>query len=257
MSRRMSGRPSSTILSNFLDPHLNLYSISAIAAGVGLLAVVAPAEGKVVVTHKTIQIPANHPISIDLNHDGISDFQFSLRSDLSACGGYGSLLTKQALGNAVVGGSGNFASALTRGAKIGPSARFTGSVGYTRIENSNVEYCSGSSRHSVGGYWGGNPPPNRYMGVKFRVHGTTHFGWIRLSFNFPAKLGGGPPSATITGYAYETVANKTIIAGNTSTPAIEAVTQQSAKPAQPSLGMLALGADSLPLWRREETSVRQ
>ena len=61
-------------------------------------------------------------------------------------------------------------------------------------------------------------------------------------------------SATITAYAYETVANKIIEAGiGGAASAIESAAQnQISQPARPSLGMLALGANGLPLWRREE-----
>ena len=86
--------------------------------------------------------------------------------------------------------------------------------------------------------------------MKFLIHGATHCGWIRLNANFPAKLG-FPPSATITAYAYETVANKTISASSTSSAV--ATSMERMYPDQPSLGILALGADGLPIWRRKET----
>ena len=60
-------------------------------------------------------------------------------------------------------------------------------------------------------------------------------------------------SATITGYAYETVPNKAILAGMAKSTAEVQVPQDSRNQAGPSLGMLALGADGVPLWRREET----
>jgi hypothetical protein len=88
------------------------------------------------------------------------------------------------------------------------------------------------------------------VGVKFQIHGATHYGWIRLSADFPAKLG-DLPSATITAYAYETVANKAIKAGSASQPAAPAKLP-TAKSLQPSLGLLALGTDGLAIWRREE-----
>ena len=59
MWRRMSSRSEPAMLSKSRDQNLNIYSVSAIAAGVGMLALVAPAEGKVVITRKTIPIPAN------------------------------------------------------------------------------------------------------------------------------------------------------------------------------------------------------
>jgi hypothetical protein len=53
---------------------------------------------------------------------------------------------------------------------------------------------------------------NRYLGLKFQIRGTSHFGWARLSV---VSTENSITSAALTGYAYETVANKPIIAGKT------------------------------------------
>jgi hypothetical protein len=58
-------------------------------------------------------------------------------------------------------------------------------------------------------------------------------------------------SATITAYAYETVANKPITIGSTTEMADEP------KAPNPSLGMLAMGTDGLTLWRREEHTIAE
>jgi hypothetical protein len=52
---------------------LNMYAIVAGAAGVGMLALAQPVEGKIVYTaaHKS----AIAGIELDLNHDGIADFK--------------------------------------------------------------------------------------------------------------------------------------------------------------------------------------
>jgi hypothetical protein len=60
------------------------------------------------------------------------------------------------------------------------------------------------------GAWGNLPLlPYRRLGVKFEINGKTHFGWARMI----AKVSGVKITATLTGYAYETVPNTTIIAG--------------------------------------------
>src|SRR5579863_7567792 len=61
-------------LSQELDKQLLPYVAAASAAGVGMLALAQPAEGKIVYrpTHKVVQI--NQAVPIDLNHDGIHDF---------------------------------------------------------------------------------------------------------------------------------------------------------------------------------------
>lgn len=60
-------------------------------------------------------------------------------------------------------------------------------------------------------------------------------------------------SAEITAYAYETVPNKAIKAGTAATAT--AVLQSPPHQTGPSLGMLAAGAEGMPLWRREEASI--
>ncbi len=54
----------------------------------------------------------------------------------------------------------------------------------------------------------------RYLGLKFQIKGETHYGWARLNVSVRAQ-GGVNITATLTGYAYETIANKAIIAGKT------------------------------------------
>jgi hypothetical protein len=246
-------RSLSPAVSNRSDRNLNLYSLAAAAAGVGVLALATPADGKVVVTTKTIHLAFNQPVSLDLNRDGITDVQFSLHfGSFAPCIANASLTTRPPAGNGVVGrraGSTTaYVSALARGGGIGPSANFVRN-GRLLLEASNIVYCSGSAQHTAYGDWGGNPP-NRYVGTRFQINGATHYGWIRLSADFPAKLG-ELPSATITAYAYETVANKAIKAGSAPTANTSAISPIW-KSAQPSLGTLALGADGLAIWRREE-----
>jgi hypothetical protein len=101
---------------------------------------------------------------------------------------------------------------------------------------------------------GGKGSTNRYLGLKFKISGQFHYGWARLTVVTPAH---GGWTATLTGYAYETVANKGILAGQTSdsdtTSEMNPTTPASAfRPA--SLGLLGLGAVGLSIWRRKEDS---
>jgi peptidoglycan hydrolase-like protein with peptidoglycan-binding domain len=92
---------------------------------------------------------------------------------------------------------------------------------------------------------------NRYLGLKFSVNGETHYGWARLNVSFRAPH----ITATLTGYAYETEANKAIDAGQTKeTTTSELRTPRNRKAQQVSaLGVLALGSVAQSIWRREET----
>ena len=57
---------------------------------------------------------------------------------------------------------------------------------------------------SIYGYWGSN---RDYLGLRFKIAGQTHYGWIQM--NLPATEGAG----LVEGFAYETEPNTPIIAG--------------------------------------------
>ena len=81
---------------------------------------------------------------------------------------------------------------------------------------------------------------NRYLGVKFVIAGTTHYGWVRMTTSKTSD-------PVITGYAYETTPNVSIKDG-----AISGATVRAAEPLAPtSLGILAAGARGLSAWRHE------
>jgi hypothetical protein len=243
-----------------------LYSLAAAAAGVSLLALAQPAAGEVVVTRKTIPIPMTpadtpHPVKISMANNGVDNFFFNLTGS-PPNSGRSSSFRALAMGgetnnaNPVFAGTfRTYTPALARGAHIGPSATF--SPVEVEIENS----YAGRTFRGLQGYWGGNPK-DRYVGVRFLIGGQTHYGWIRLTVTTTTDPRGPAMSAKITGYAYETVANKAIKAGTaaTATSAAEKSAAEVQAPKNipnqsgPSLGMLAAGADGMPMWRREETS---
>ena len=53
---------------------LNMYSLTAGAAGVGMLALAQPSEAKVIYTPAHVKFGRNTEFLLDLNHDGITDF---------------------------------------------------------------------------------------------------------------------------------------------------------------------------------------
>ena len=229
--------------SGSIDHRLKLYSAVALAAGVSVLALAQPAESEVVITRKQIPIPASEYgvgtfVPISLANNGVVDFSFYL---FSFAYRFGSMLLwapNTPAGNNMMMKSEPYASCLARGAKIGPSAQFS-SNGGPRIEHS----FASSFRQTLRGNWGGDPK-NKYLGVRFQMDGETHYGWIRLTV---ISGNNGPISATITAYAYETEANKTILAGISE----KTVSSRGGEIDGPSLGMLAAGAEAVPVWRRE------
>jgi len=106
------------------------------------------------------------------------------------------------------------------------------------------------------GEWLGKSNFQAYLGLKFTIKGKIHFGWARVkvdTLQTQQKF-----SATLTGYAYETIPGKPIIAGATNgpddgaEPVPASIKTHTPKPA--TVGMLALGAPGLSIWRREESA---
>lgn len=233
-----------------IEHRANLYSLAAAAAGVGLLALAQPVEGEVIITNKTIPIPVCAPaygdpcpVSLDLNNDGIADLEFSIGTNFGASGGF-SYLSVKGLGGGAVMVNQNYVSALMRSAKIGPSAHFDGKAGkFYLMEEAR---CFQATCYPPVGKWGGDHP-NRFVGVKFKIKGATHYGWVRVTVKTSDTR--DYVSGTITEYGYETIANKVVLAGVPSKNALDV--QASDGSDGPSLGALAQGADALALWRRE------
>jgi len=102
------------------------------------------------------------------------------------------------------------------------------------------------------GPWGKAQNQNRYLGLELLIKGKVHFGWARLS----VSCQGSVVFATLTGYAYETIPGKSIIAGATKGPddAEPTAALSSHTPEPVTLGALALGAPGLSIWRRKESA---
>ena len=62
-------------ISDSLNRQLNTYALVASAAGVSVLALAGASEAKVVYTETHQVTRARVPLYIDLNHDGIKDFE--------------------------------------------------------------------------------------------------------------------------------------------------------------------------------------
>jgi len=104
-----------------------------------------------------------------------------------------------------------------------------------KLEASHALMCLTNSQ-TTSGYWQG--VQKRYLGLKFYIEGKAHYGWARLTFPGLCESGG-----TLTGYAYETIANKSIVTGKTKGK--DVITVEAA-----SLGHLAQGTSGLSAWRR-------
>jgi hypothetical protein len=236
------GARTPVVLSDLIHRRLNTYALAASVAGVSALCLSQYAEGKIVYTplHKAIKAHQHYPL--DLNHDGITDFTIqrsSYGNDFLHLSGVAVAWPQNngAAGSATSDFGGPGAFALQRGRGVGPNYPFSGFV------MASVQTSFGSVR--VIGQW-----PNagtRYLGLKFRIHGKTHYGWARLNVVTTKRA---IKSVTLTGYAYETIPNKTIATGKTkgqdesnNEAPHASQTLPATNPA--ALGMLAMGAPRL------------
>jgi hypothetical protein len=231
---------------------LNFYALAASAAGVASLALAEPAEAKIVYTPTHIRIVVNRLTELDLNHDGINDFQFTNR--------YGTQLQLHSTlsvaparnQNRVWAGScsaafktSRCAVALPKGTTVGPRSPF-------QKGGSSLLMAGHEGNNTSGSYFGRWPQTTDYLGLKFVIKGKTHFGWARIQVG--ARFKGF--AATITGYAYETMPDTPIVTGKTKGPNTIGADQPVALRARPTraatLSLLAMGSHGLSVWRREE-----
>lgn len=216
-----------------LESRFKAYGAAAGVAGVGLLALAQPVKADIVYTPADITFRTSSVLYLDLNHDGTNDFQFKNVAD-EGLGSTTFLSVRGVHAGNKIEGRNRFASALPLGAKIGPSGVFY------RSDSIAEAY------HGTGATWG----RNRYLGLEFMITGQEHFGWAELSVGIN---GFGTITAKLEGYAYDTVANQPLLAGETSGNALfEGTTPPptSATPEPGTLGLLALGSLGLGFWRR-------
>jgi hypothetical protein len=218
-----------------LDKGLAAY-MAAGAAGVGL-ALATPAQAKVVYTPDNRQIQPNIGLSLDVNQDGLIDFIFS--------NFYSSTSSTLALSiepgnpsNEIFSTGSNrlsvFAAALPAGKGIGPNRKFKKRLGEGMANGIDLNgTCQGPWIHAR----------EQYLGLKFIIEGEIHFGWARLNADcvYPHAV-----RATLTGYAYETVANQPIVAGDMKGADVSVDSG--------SLGNLARGSAAISNWSYEQTT---
>ena len=228
------------------------YALAAAAAGVSVLALTAHSQGEIVYKQAHRVIGDGASFNLDLTGDRTVDLtignkRLSHCTSDSFCSTTQYLQVKMAGANQVVYNVYG-AVAMKPGMQIGPKNVWRGG-----IQNMAV-MLGGFGTSGVGGSW--INVKNRYLGVKFKIKGEDHYGWARLSVTVAQPL---TITATLTGYAYETIANKPIVAGQTKGPDNATIEEPNASLTAPSpepatLGTLALGAPGLSIWRRQESA---
>lgn len=223
-----------------LERRLLAYAVGA----AGLATLAQPAHAEIIFT------PANQLLlggfyPVDVDHDGVSDF--SLHAYISAyySSTYNDLLKVGAKGQASVIGlqKGNAVSAWDAPLNwsIGPNSPKP----FVNIDNrSALMLAAGPKFNPPQGPW--KNVTNRFLGLKLTINGETHYGWARLT----VKTLHGVIDAKLTGYAYETIPDKPILAGDRG-PADNVSSADTQEDGGPSLAGLSLGANGLQIWRRE------
>jgi hypothetical protein len=209
-------------LSPKLDHNLLAYAAAATAAGVGILALSPSADAEIVYTptHQVLK-PDSGIFHLDLNNDGINDFRFSdgyFTSIFARRGAFPTGNTSRVTGyldvagsvgsNRAVAGNKGFALALPQGVKVGSARQFGSGSRLGLMAYCNAVGGNGSTNY---GFWD-RSQKDRYLGFKFVISGEIHYGWARFNVGRSRCAF----KATLTGYAYETLANTPIVTGKTS-----------------------------------------
>lgn len=169
-----------------------------------------------VIPDEVLSISGNQSFNIDFDKD-LSN-EVSVRFDRWKPSSIQKLLINVAEVTALNGGTafgliGNDVEVLGEGRLVSYSALTWGS-GYTSNKDNMLAFAY--QYDSYGGVFSGtvsnglwNDQSSKYVGVCFLIGGNSHFGWIRMS------VADNGTSVTIHDYAYETVANASIVTGVT------------------------------------------
>ncbi len=263
LSRHSSRR--SRELPEGVSRRLGVYAAAAGAACAGILGAPRSAAAQVVYTPAHVVIGPG--TTYDLDTRATADFKFSNKAgrlfveplDVASC------CTTAFLFDGVEVNASNsvLPLALSGGAKIGSSKLFTPASFGTFVDL----LMAGTGGNGESGNF--LNVKDRYLGLRFTrgVFGEVSYGWARFTV---AVKPNHQVEAVLTGYAYEAAEGVPIHAGQTSgtadkpvyapNPGGDGATRDELQPgpgpisqgARPAwLGLLALGAQGIPFWRRE------
>jgi hypothetical protein len=231
-SKRRESRGAETELRQSLSKRLAAYALAAGGAGLGIVGGAQPAEANIVYTKTNAYFEWKLPLY--LTNYGQADFLIYQFTYPETDGGtFWELRVNGAPGNDVLGHKNHAsssianASRLPKGAGVGASGLFSskGMMGFAQ-------------RGGSLGVWGKGT--SGFLGLKFQIDGQTHYGWAQISI-FTTE----PFRGMVMGYAYNTVPDEPIRAGQTSEESF--IGEMAPQPA--TLGLLALGAPGVDIWR--------
>ena len=211
-----------------LEKRLAAYAVAGIT-GASLFAASPDAEAKVVYTSAHVVISHGTTYDLDLNNDGLTDFVLS-NTGTALFQGFG--ISPQSHLQGIMNEGVCIENDLHELAA--PAALAAGvEIGHQRNFQPYGPCMRNNSSSDVQGHW--QSVTNRYLGLAFLINGEIHYGWARLN-----TLGARNFHAVLTGYAYESVAYKSIVTGDEGGAADAAVPASGTRGS--TLGELAVGA---------------
>jgi len=139
--------------------------------------------------------------NLDLNGDGVTDF--TITSEISGnCTPHS--IESGALSETPASGNGTMIGPLAKGDEIGPNQAFSG--GTLDLVFFFTTWHPEVCKFTWSGTWYSyHKATTGYLGLSFQLNGETYYGWAQLTVK--------GITATLTGYAYETIPGKAITAG--------------------------------------------
>jgi hypothetical protein len=202
-------------LSASLHRRLNAYALVASATGVGLLALSQPAESKIVYTQTDFIIASgNSYYLLNPADQGVAPFIFWGTFVFQTSGVFGDRACFRPYGEgaSILLAANDLPVALHAGSVIGQGENF-GSGRSGGMLFTYGPYFGGTSKHHKGNF---KFDQKQYLGFKFSISGKPHFGWARVKPAIhPYFKDTKYTNIRLLGYAYETIPNKPIIAGQT------------------------------------------
>lgn len=159
--------------------------------------------------------PCSKSYNLDLNNDGTVDF--TLSTNYSRCAHFQGMINRRSVN--ITSQSGNLAAAnmLSANSTIGSNLSFSTNTIPLRsiVSGSPAPGCPGTVGSS--GSW--TETTDHYLGLQFSVGTNTYYGWVRLIVVVASNLA-TPVSCTVKDYAYNSIPNQPILAGQTCPPQV-------------------------------------